>query len=82
MDTKVIDEVSRRVQELIANTPVEDVQKNVRALMSSWFARLDLVTREEFDAQQAVLQRTREKLSSMEARVGELEQSINGRNDG
>jgi hypothetical protein len=82
VDTKVIDEVSRRVQELIANTPVEDVQKNVRALMSSWFARLDLVTREEFDAQQAVLQRTREKLSSMEARVGELEQSINGRNDG
>jgi len=82
LDTKVIDEVSRRVQELIANTPVEDVQKNVRALMSSWFARLDLVTREEFDAQQAVLQRTREKLSSMEARVGELEQSINGHNDG
>ena len=82
MDTKVIDEVSRRVQELIANTPVEDVHKNVRALMSGWFARLDLVTREEFDAQQAVLQRTREKLSGMEARVDELEQSINGRNDG
>ena len=82
MDTKVIDEVSRRVQELIANTPVEDVQKNVRALMSGWFARLDLVTREEFDAQQAVLQRTREKLSGMEARVAELEQLINGRSDG
>ena len=82
MDTKVIDEVSRRVQELIANTPVEDVQKNVRALMSGWFARLDLVTREEFDAQQAVLQRTREKLSGMEDRVAELEQLINGRNDG
>ena len=82
MDTKVIDEVSRRVQELIANTPVEDVQKNVRALMSGWFARLDLVTREEFDAQQAVLQRTREKLSGMEDLVAELEQLINGRNDG
>ena len=82
MDTKVIDEVSRRVQELIANTPVEDVHKNVRALMSGWFARLDLVTREEFDAQQAVLQRTREKLSGMEDRVAELEQLINGRNDG
>ena len=77
MDTKVIDEISRRVQELIANTPVEDVQKNVRALMSSWFARLDLVTREEFDAQQAVLLRTREKLSGMEVRVAMLEQSLN-----
>jgi len=82
LDTKVIDEISRRVKELIANTPVEDVQKNVRALMSGWFARLDLVTREEFDAQQAVLLRTREKLSSMEERVAELEQLINGRNDG
>ena len=82
MDTKVIDEISRRVQALIADTPVEDVQKNVRALMSGWFARLDLVTREEFDAQQAVLQRAREKLSSMEARVAELEQLISDRSDG
>ncbi len=82
MDTKFIDEISRRVQELIASTPLEDVQKNVRALMPGWFARLDLVTREEFDAQQAVLQRTREKLSGMEERVAELEQMINGRNDG
>jgi BMFP domain-containing protein YqiC len=82
LDTRIIDEINRRVQELIANTPVEDVQKNLRALMSGWFARLDLVTRDEFDAQQAVLQRTREKLSSMEARVAELEQLINGRDDG
>ena len=82
MDTKVIDEISRRVQALIADTPVEDVQKNVRALMSGWFARLDLVTREEFDAQQAVLQRAREKLSSMEGRMAELEQLINSRNGG
>lgn len=76
MDSKTIDDISRRVDELIANTPVEDVQKNLRALLSSWFARLDLVTREEFDVQQAVLQRTREKLSQMEARVAELERSI------
>lgn len=82
MDTKVIDEISRRVQELIADTPVEDVQKNVRALMSGWFTRLDLVTREEFDAQQSVLQRAREKLSSMEGRMAELEQLIKSRNGG
>jgi hypothetical protein len=79
MDTverKFIDEISRRVDELIANTPVEDVQKNLRALLSGWFARLDLVTREEFDVQQAVLRRTREKLTQMEARVAELERSL------
>ncbi|MGD2139003.1 MAG: accessory factor UbiK family protein [Burkholderiales bacterium] len=78
MERKVIDEITRRVDELIANSPVEDVQKNVRALMSGWFARLDLVTREEFDVQQAVLQRTREKLAQMEARVAELERLLGG----
>jgi BMFP domain-containing protein YqiC len=76
VDTKFIDEISRRTQELVANTPVEDVQKNMHALMSSWFSRLDLVTREEFDVQADVLRRTREKLSQMEARVAELEKQL------
>ena len=76
MERKFIDEIGRRVDELIANTPVEDVQKNLHALLSGWFAQLDLVTREEFDVQQAVLRRTREKLAQMEARVAELERSL------
>ena len=80
VDTKVIDEITRRVDELIANTPAEDVRKNLRAAMSGWFSRLDLVTREEFDVQQAVLRRTREKLSQMEARVAELERALSARN--
>lgn len=81
MDSKTFDDISRRVDELMANTPVEDVQKNLRALLSSWFARLDLVTREEFDVQQAVLQRTREKLLQMETRVAELERSLTDNNE-
>ena len=82
MDSKVIDEISRRVDEVIANTPAEDIQKNLRALMSGWFSRLDLVTREEFDVQQAVLQRTREKLSAMETRVAQLEQLLASHDQG
>ena len=81
VDSKTIDDISRRVDELMANTPVEDVQKNLRALLSSWFSRLDLVTREEFDVQQAVLQRTREKLSQMQARVAELERLLGDNNE-
>jgi BMFP domain-containing protein YqiC len=81
LDSKTFDDISRRVDELMANTPVEDVQKNLRALLSSWFARLDLVTREEFDVQQAVLQRTREKLLQMETRVAELERSLTDNNE-
>ena len=81
VDNKLLDEISRRVDEMIANTPVEDVQKNLRALMSAWFSRLDLVTRDEFDVQQSVLLRTREKLSMMEARVAELERALGERTE-
>jgi ubiquinone biosynthesis accessory factor UbiK len=73
VEPRFIDEISRRAAELIAKTPIQDVQKNLRALFSSWLERLDLVTREEFDAQREVLRRTREKLERMEARVAELE---------
>ena len=73
MDTKILDEINRRVSDLIAATPAKDVEKNLRALLSSAFSRLDLVTREEFDVQQEVLRHTREKLQQMEARVEELE---------
>ena len=76
MDTKFLDELNRRVSEMIAASPARDIEKNLRALMSSSFSRLDLVTREEFDIQQEVLQRTREKLKQMEARVAELEEKF------
>jgi BMFP domain-containing protein YqiC len=49
------------------------VQKNLKALLQQQFARLDLVTREEFDAQAQVLMRTREKLAALEQRVAALE---------
>ena len=76
MDTKFLDELNRRVSDLIAASPARDIEKNLRALMSSSFSRLDLVTREEFDIQQEVLRRTREKLAQMEARVAELEAKL------
>ena len=73
MDTKILDELNRRVRDLIAASPAKDIEKNLRALLSSAFSRLDLVTREEFDVQQEVLRHTREKLQQMESRVAELE---------
>ena len=73
MDTKILDELNRRVRDMIAATPAKDIEKNLRALLSSAFSRLNLVTREEFDVQQEVLRHTREKLQQMEARVAELE---------
>ena len=52
----------------------QDVEKNVHTLLQGAFARLDLVTREEFDVQTKVLLRTREKLEALERLVAELEQ--------
>ncbi len=73
MDNRVLDEISKKINELLSNTPAADVQKNLRALLQAQFAKLDLVTREEFDVQRAVLLRAREKIAQLEARLAELE---------
>jgi len=57
----------------MAASPVRDVEKNVRALLRGALGRLDLVSREEFDIQVALLARTREKLEALEERVASLE---------
>ena len=54
----------------------EDLRKNIKAALSSAFARMDLVTREEFDVQTALLQKTRARLEEMEKQIKELEASI------
>lgn len=67
------DELSRRFSELAAGSPAADLEKNARALLSGFFSRLDLVTREEFEVQRELLARTREKLNLLEKKVAELE---------
>ena len=76
METRFLDELNKKVSELLAASPAKDIEKNVRALLSSAFTRLDLVTREEFDVQQEVLGRTRDKLEQMETRVAEMEKLL------
>jgi len=73
MDQEILKDIDRRVREVLAQSPAADLDKNLRALLASFFARLDLVTREEFDVQRQVLLRTREKLAQLEAQVAELE---------
>ncbi len=73
LNSKIFDDISARVSEAFAASPAADVQKNVKAMLTSALAKLDLVTREEFDIQANVLLRTREKLEALEARVAELE---------
>jgi BMFP domain-containing protein YqiC len=70
---KLLDEASARMSALFAASPARDVEKNLKSAMSGMLARLDVVTREEFDAQAQVLARTREKLAELEARLARLE---------
>ena len=74
---KLLDELGTKIRGLLAGSPAQDFENNVRAMLASAFARLDLVTREEFDVQSAVLARTREKLTRLEAKLAELEQGEN-----
>jgi len=76
INLKSIDELARRLSELVPPGLAdarEDLQKNFRASLQAGLAKLDLVTREEFDVQRAVLLRTREKLEALEAQLAELE---------
>ena len=73
LNAKFFDEISAKLNEALASSPAKDFEKNARALLASAFAKLDLVTREEFDVQTQLLSRTQEKLAALEARVAELE---------
>lgn len=68
-----LDDLQSRVSELVRQTPAADIQKNLKALLTQQFARLELVTREEFDTQAKVLARARSKLDELEHRIAELE---------
>ena len=77
LDPKALEELSARLSAVIAASPAADIEKNARALLASFFSRLDLVTREDFDVQGEVLRRTREKLKALEERVARLEAAGN-----
>jgi hypothetical protein len=69
----LLNELSARLAAALAASPAKDLERNARAMLNAGFARLDLVTREEFDVQSRVLARTREKLAELEARIARLE---------
>jgi BMFP domain-containing protein YqiC len=69
-------DIQARMSDLLKNSPAKDVERNVKAMLSQGFSKLDLVTREEFDTQTQVLLRTRARLEELERRVAELEQKL------
>ncbi len=76
IDAKFLDEMAGRLAGGMPaglQTLKQDMERNLRAGLEAAMARLDLVTREEFDVQSAVLARTREKLHRLEQQVADLE---------
>jgi len=78
-DPKSIDDIANRLAGAIPpglNTLKDDLEKTFRAVLQGTLAKLDLVTREEFEVQKLVLAKTRSNLESLEKRVAEIEQSV------
>lgn len=72
-----LDQLAQQIGGLFNTQPIsEDVQRNLRALIQSALSRMDIVTRDEFDAQAAVLAQTRAKLDQLEIQLNELAQQL------
>lgn len=79
IDPKTVDALVTRIAEGLPagfGQLHEDLRNNLHAAVSAALGRMDLVSREEFDVQSAVLARTREKLTALEAKVAELEHDL------
>ncbi|WP_338770574.1 accessory factor UbiK family protein [Massilia sp. METH4] len=69
-------DLQSKINHVIENSPAKDIERNVKAMMTQGFSKLDLVTREEFDIQAQVLAKTRARLELLETRLAELEAKI------
>ena len=79
IDLNHLDDLARRLSALVPpglREGRDELQQNFKAVLQTGLARLDLVTREEFDVQRAVLLRTREKLEELQRTVAELEAQL------
>lgn len=81
-DKTTLNELARRLAETVPTDLFrlqDDLERNFRAILQASFAKMNLVSREEFEVQTAVLARTREQLERLEAQVAELEKQIANR---
>ena len=77
-ERRFFDDFSERINEALRNSPAQDIEKNLRALLASWFDRMDLVTREDFEVQKKLLEAALARVAALEARFAELERRSGG----
>lgn len=73
LTSQVLNNLSIKIKEIVKSSPLEDMDKNIHALIQGAFTKMALVSREEFDVQTEVLRNTREKLKLCEEKLAELE---------
>jgi BMFP domain-containing protein YqiC len=73
LNNEKLKEMSNKIREIVKDSPLPDLEKNIDALLKSMFTKMELVTREEFDVQTEVLKRTRQKLEELEKKLSEIE---------
>ena len=72
-DKLLIDELGERIAEAMRESPAQDLEKNLHALLGAFFDRYDLVLREDFEVQKKLLERAQAQLETLESRMSELE---------
>ena len=77
-EKRFFDDLSERINEALRNSPAQDIEKNLRALLASWFDRMDLVMREDFEVQKKLLEAALARVAALEARLAELERRSSG----
>jgi BMFP domain-containing protein YqiC len=73
LDPKFLEDISTRISAALAATPAADIEKNLRAVLTAQLAKLDLVTRTDFEIQKELLARAQARLAVLEARLAEIE---------
>jgi ubiquinone biosynthesis accessory factor UbiK len=73
LNNEKLNEISNKIREIVKDSPLPDIEKNIDALLKGMFTKMELVTREEFDVQTEVLKRTRQKLEELEKKLFDIE---------
>ena len=73
LNNEKLNEISNKIREIVKDSPLPDIEKNIDALLKGMFTKMELVTHEEFDIQTEVLKRTRQKLEELVKKLSEIE---------
>jgi BMFP domain-containing protein YqiC len=76
MNPSILSKIASQISQLVPEQASQDFQKNIQQVLARQLNKLDLVSRDDFEAQQAVLLRTREKLEALEKQVAEIEKQL------